>query len=104
MSETYILAEVRRSVTERAAHVCEYCLLPEAQHPRPFHVDHVIGEKHLGPTVPENLALACPECNTAKGSDICTVDWPNVNERIRFFDPRTDNWWEHFQLDGSAIE
>jgi hypothetical protein len=103
MSETYIPADIRRGVVERAARVCEYCLLAEADHPRPFHVDHVIGEKHGGPTEPANLALACPECNTAKGSDIATINWP-ARDVVRLFDPRRDVWQEHFMSAGAMIE
>lgn len=36
--------EVRR----RAAGRCEYCLFPESASELPFHIDHIIAEKHGG--------------------------------------------------------
>src|SRR5437660_1715735 len=102
-SETIISAELRRLVVERAARVCEYCLLAEAHHPRSFQVNHVIGEKHGGAAVPENLALTCPECKTAKNTCLGTYD-PLTDKLALFFDPRRDNWWEHFILVGARIE
>jgi hypothetical protein len=103
MSDTYIPADVRRMVVDRAARACEYCLLAGEDYPNTFHVDHVIGEKHGGPTEPCNLALSCPECNTAKGSDIATINWP-TSDVIRLFNPRHDDWREHFALAGAVIE
>ena len=52
-------------------------------------VDHIINEKHGGPTVAENLAYACAFCNRAKGSDIGSIVW-STGDFNRFFHPRTD--------------
>ena len=57
---------------------CEYCQLPAEYTDAPFQVDHVIAEKHHGPTVEENLAWSCFYCNSFKG--------PNISGR----DERTD--------------
>jgi hypothetical protein len=58
-------------------------------------VDHIIAEKHGGKTNFENLAVACTNCNRAKGSDLGTL----VNGvLVRFFNPRSDTWAEHFSL------
>jgi hypothetical protein len=66
-------------------------------------IDHVIGEKHGGPTEAENLAFACVFCNQFKGSDVGSIHWPS-GEFSRFFTPRKDRWAEHFVLSGSRIE
>jgi 5-methylcytosine-specific restriction endonuclease McrA len=38
-----------------------------------FEMEHIIAEKHRGTTEAENLALACPYCNRAKGTDFTKV-------------------------------
>ena len=50
----------------------------------------------------DNLALACIVCNRAKGSDVGSIDW-DTGVFVRFYNPRTDRWAEHFNLDGVQI-
>jgi 5-methylcytosine-specific restriction endonuclease McrA len=50
-------------VRERARSRCEYCRLPEAFSAIPFEIDHIVAQKHGGPTREENLALSCFYCN-----------------------------------------
>ena len=65
-------------------------------------IDHVISLKHDGETVPENLAYACFPCNNSKGTDIGTVLLPN-KIFSRLYNPRSDNWNEHFEIDAGVI-
>lgn len=65
-------------------------------------MEHIIAEKHGGTTSLENLALACPYCNRAKGTDLGSID-SETNQLTPFFNPRTQNWREHFALDGATI-
>jgi hypothetical protein len=65
-------------------------------------MDHIIAEKHGGPTVESNLALACPHCNRFKGPNIAGLD-PESGQPIRLFHPRTDSWSEHFEFEGARI-
>src|SRR6516162_3337898 len=74
MSRTHIPAELRRSVRLRARDCCEYCLIPESMTLAAHEIDHVIAEKHGGPTDADNLALACALCNGFKGSDLASID------------------------------
>lgn len=55
---SYVPTELRRLVAERADHICEYCLIHERDTYAGCQVDHVISEKHGGPTEADNLALA----------------------------------------------
>lgn len=103
MSITYINAELRRLVEVRAAWHCEYCLIAEEDTCLGCQVDHIIGEKHGGPTTAENLSLACVFCNQAKGSDIGSISW-ETNSFVRFFNPRTDSWSDHFVLKDYRFE
>jgi hypothetical protein len=50
---------LRSQVWQRAASRCEYCQMPQDLAEASHEIDHVIAEKHSGPTTLENLALAC---------------------------------------------
>ena len=100
---SYISAENRRLVIERANGRCEYCLLHQQDSALFNHeIDHVIAEKHGGPTSIENLAYACFECNRYKGSDISSVDL-ETGELTPLFNPRQQSWANHFRLEGPFI-
>jgi hypothetical protein len=103
VSITYVSAELRRLVDARADGLCEYCLIAEADTFFGCEIDHVISEKHGGPTDSDNLAVACVCCNQAKGSDIGSIHWES-GTFIRFFNPRTDWWSDHFTLVDYRIE
>ncbi|MEO1792499.1 MAG: HNH endonuclease signature motif containing protein [Cyanobacteria bacterium J06629_19] len=96
MSKTYVPAQLRRIVAERAYDCCEYCLQPAAFAFCSHEIDHVIAEKHGGKTIENNLAFACKLCNTLKGSDLASID-PNSKEVVRLYQPRQDHWHNHFQ-------
>lgn len=99
---TYIPAQLRRLVEERAGDRCEYCLLPAQLSFFPHEVDHIIPEKHNGKTEADNLALACWRCNRHKGTDLGSFD-PETNHFSFLFNPRTQLWSEHFQLQSFQI-
>jgi 5-methylcytosine-specific restriction endonuclease McrA len=103
MSISYVSQQLRRLVVTRADNLCEYCLIAEKDTFLGCEVDHIISEKHSGPTEAGNLAYACVFCNQAKGSDIGSIDWES-GEFVRFFNPRMDQWWDHFLLSGNKIE
>ncbi|HMS40098.1 MAG TPA: HNH endonuclease [Pyrinomonadaceae bacterium] len=99
----HINSEVRQSVASRANFVCEYCLIAEADAYFRFQIEHIVSRKHGGSSELENLALACVFCNRYKGSDIATFKL-ETDELIRFYNPRTMRWHEHFRLNGVIIE
>jgi hypothetical protein len=103
MFVTHIPAELRRLVVARAEGLCEYCLIAEDNTFYGCQADHIISEKHGGATDADNLAMACVFCNQAKGSDVGSIDWES-NAFVRFFNPRTDAWADHFALPESRIE
>jgi hypothetical protein len=94
--------ELVRQVWRRAAGRCEYCRLPSAAYPLPFHVDHIVAQQHEGPTSLENLALACLHCNRHKGPNIAGRD-PVTGEIVRLFNPRQDPLTEHFAWTGAEL-
>jgi HNH endonuclease len=99
---TYVPAPLRRQVIERAGDRCEYCHFPQSVTLLAFEMEHIISEKHGGTTASDNLALACPYCNRAKGTDLGSID-PDTNQLTPFFNPRTQSWQKHFTLVGAAI-
>ena len=86
-------------VIRRAGGRCEYCRFPEAASQLPFHIDHIVAEKHHGSTTLGNLCWACFSCNLHKGPNIAGLD-PTTGELTRLFHPRSDAWAEHFVWDG----
>ncbi|MBL7041063.1 MAG: HNH endonuclease [Pirellulaceae bacterium] len=103
MSRTYIPAEVRRLVRERARERCEYCLIPESAVFVSHEVDHIVAEKHGGETETNNLALSCVLCNKHKGSDLTSID-PSTSDIVPLFHPRRNSWTEHFHVVDGRIE
>ena len=99
---TYIPADLRWAVFERAGGQCEYCLYPEAYTFLSFEIEHIVAEKHGGAATLYNLALACPYCNRHKGTDLGSLD-PETGQLTPFFNPRTQNWTDHFRLEGATI-
>jgi glutaredoxin len=99
---SYVSATLRQQVIERAKATCEYCLFPQSLSFLTFEMEHIIAEKHGGATTVENLALACPYCNRAKGTDLGSLD-PATGQLTPFFNPRTQSWIEHFRSDGAVI-
>lgn len=89
-------------VFARAEGRCEYCQLPAWTSPATFPIDHVRAVQHDGATAPENLALACPDCNLKKGPNLSAVD-PLSDDRVSLFNPRRDRWREHFSWVGTTI-
>ena len=102
MSPARISSALRREVRERANGCCEYCLLPEEQAFFPHEPDHIIATKHGGQSTIDNLALACFDCNRFKGSDIASLD-PASGELTPLFNPRLQEWSEHFSLEAGRI-
>jgi hypothetical protein len=93
---------MQQQVRERASGLCEYCRLPDTCTTLPFQIDHVIAEKHGGPTILENLAYCCLHCNAFKGPNIAGVT-QDTQEVVRLFHPRKDIWQEHFTWDGPRL-
>lgn len=99
----YIPEGWRLLVKQRANFRCEYCRLPESIAGFSFEMDHVISLRHGGETVLDNLANSCPICNGNKNSDLGTFIPGRPYAIVRFFNPRIDNWFEHFEVIDGVI-
>ena len=100
---SYVPIALRRDVIKRAGNCCEYCLLRQSDIFLSFEVDHIVSEKHDGETKIDNLCLSCPDCNRNKGSDIGSFD-RQTKLLTPFFNPRIQDWNDHFRLDDFVIE
>jgi len=89
-------------VRERAGNQCEYCRFPQSFSELRFHTEHIIARQHGGSDDPDNLALACPECNYHKGTNLSGVD-PNTGQVTPIFNPRRDHWPDHFAQEEGTI-
>lgn len=98
----YISPKLRKKVRERALHVCEYCLMHEDLLMFTPQVDHIISLKHGGDNSFENHAFCCIRCNRNKGTDLGSILEDKMNI-IRFYNPRVDNWSDHFKIKGAKI-
>ena len=93
----------RAAVWERAGHRCEYCRLHQEDSPLAvLHVEHIIPRCHDGSDDPDNLALACIDCNLHKGPNLTGID-PESNRVTELFHPRRQHWEEHFAWHGIYI-
>ncbi len=92
-------AETVRFVERRARERCEYCCMHQALQGATFHVEHVVPLSCSGPSVPDNLAWACPGCNLKKSNRQTAAD-PTTGASVSLFNPRTDAWDDHFGWQG----
>jgi len=80
---------IQRKVRNRANFLCEYCHADERWQFVPFTIDHVVPLAEGGADEPDNLALACFNCNRYKSNKLSVDD-------ISLFNPRAMSWNEHF--------
>ena len=104
MSPANISDAVRRRVQEAAHDRCGYCLSPQRYVMGKLEIEHIIPRAQGGGDDESNLWLSCSLCNRYKGSQTTGID-PIDNQETALFNPRTQNWHEHFQWspDGTRI-
>jgi HNH endonuclease len=104
MSRTYIPKALRLKIRQTSRNRCGYCLTPEIIVGEELEIEHIIPEAAGGLTIEENLWLACSKCNLHKGDRVEAID-PITGEIQKLFNPRTQNWFDHFEWssDGDTI-
>lgn len=100
---TYISKNIRRLVIARAGNRCEYCRVLDYLMGFDSHIEHIIGLQHGGSDALSNLAYACAYCNWKKGPNISTILYPS-GEIVPLFNPRTQNWFDHFEVSRGEIK
>lgn len=101
MSGSRVPRALRQQIAAEARHRCGYCLTSSSITGTPMEIDHIVPESLGGPTVRENLWLACSMCNDHKSNRIAAPD-PHSGEIVRIFDPRRQVWSDHFEWSTEA--
>jgi hypothetical protein len=101
MTGSYIPKWLRERIAEQAAYRCGYCLSSERIVGAPMELDHIIPESLGGLTQVDNLWLACSMCNDHKSNRMVARD-PLTGDIVRLFDPRRQQWHEHFRWNNSG--
>jgi len=83
-------------VEKRARGRCEYCLSPQPVCGYRYHLEHIIPSSQGGSDAPTNRALACAACNLTKVDKTTGID-PQTGAEAKLFDPRRQDWQDHFQ-------
>jgi len=92
---------LRRRVQQRGQGLCEYCRSCMEYTGHTFTVDHVVPLSRGGTDNFDNLCFCCFWCNTYKHSHIQVLD-VRTGCIVPLFNPRTDNWDDHFRWTPTA--
>lgn len=99
--------EIKQHYIAEQEYLCCYCGLPNpANHGRDWDVEHITPRK-LHPEfmfTPQNLAVACHECNGHKGSKETLIDpsaptYPLTTDDFLIVHPHFDDWKDHILRD-----
>lgn len=104
MSGADIPEAVRQRVRAVAGERCGYCLSPQQLVMGQLEIEHLIPRACGGSDEETNLWLSCSLCNRYKGTQVEATD-PLTGEVAPLYNPRTNNWGEHFSwsADGAKI-
>jgi hypothetical protein len=95
MSYATIPPTLRSSVADHFQHRCCYCLTPERIVGAELTIDHIVPQALGGASTEDNLCLACWRCNLLKRDRVAAID-PATGLTVRLFNPRLQNWFDHF--------
>lgn len=95
MTSTYILPSLCQEVAANFGYRCAYCHTLTAITGARLVIDHIIPVSAGGPTIRENLCLACHSCNEFKGAQLDAWD-TQTGEYVRLYHPRRQIWRDHF--------
>lgn len=96
MSKQRVPRDVRLRVADAAHFRCAYCQTAERIVGPMLEIDHIVPESLGGSSDEENLTLACPLCNSYKGTQLAAPD-PISGEMVPLFHPHQQRWEEHFE-------
>ena len=92
---------LRQQVTAVARGRCEYCHTQQAIVVS-MEIDHIVPESAGGETIIDNLCLACVGCNGFKLNYQTGID-PDTGQEVPLYQPRIQNWRDHFQWSEDGI-
>jgi hypothetical protein len=90
-------------VQQRSQNRCEYCHYPELLSSAPLSIDHIQPQSLGGTDDLDNLALACRRCNERRYNFTTGID-PETGIEIPLFNPRQQQWSDHFLWSADALQ
>lgn len=69
----------------------------------PLFIEHIIPLAAGGTDDEDNLWYSCPYCNNHKAAKTSAAD-PQSGNDVPLFNPRTQNWSEHFAWSNDGLE
>ncbi len=93
--------DLRQQIEVRAYGLCEYCQTAQLIVVT-MEVDHIIPQKVGGLTDLDNLCFVCRGCNSFK-QDFQTGFDPEKKIEVRLFNPRIQQWQDHFRWSDDGI-
>lgn len=98
----HIPEAVRDRIRQQARNRCGYCQSRQELVPVIFEVEHIRPLARGGTDDEDNLWLPCRTCNLHKSDQIEAAD-PLTENVVPLFNPRYQNWAEHFQWNEVGI-
>ncbi len=98
MSE--IPKKLDKEIRIEAKNRCGYCLGEQKYIFAWLEIEHIYPRAKGRTSEKENLWLACPFCNTFKGSHTHGTD-PKTKRKVTLFNPRKQIWKNHFEFDSN---
>lgn len=95
MAQDYISTALRKLVLVRASNRCEYCKTSAEFATQSFTIEHIFPSSKGGLSKEDNLAFACGGCNSHKSDRTEALD-PLSESIVALFNPRQNNWNDHF--------
>lgn len=92
---------LRNKVQEAFNNCCAYCQSSQQYVLGILEIDHIIPISAGGTNNKENLCLACRLCNGYKSNQTIAID-PELEIETTLFNPRVQNWNDHFEWSDSA--
>jgi HNH endonuclease len=102
VSDHYIAETIRSRVRAQADNRCGYCLSPQHLVLGLLEIEHLVPTALGGSDDEDNLWLACRLCNGFKGVQITGLD-PETNQQVALFNPREQEWSQHFSWSDDGI-
>ena len=102
MSHIRLSAEAERRLRQQARGRCGYCRSPQHLVFSPLEIEHIVPRGKGGSDDEANLWLSCPICNGHKSDKTSSLD-PQTGEMQPLFNPRTQDWIDHFRWSADGL-
>ena len=103
MQRPKISEKTKAKIRLIAKNRCGYCLCQQEYVWDILEIDHIYPLAKGGKDSEENLWLICSTCNSAKYNKTEVLD-VKTNKMVLLFNPRTQNWDEHFKWNKNATK